>query len=66
VLRSTPSVQSSGSCEQAAEECVPERISARQRLRLLQERAAKLHTIKEHLQRLSKERREAANPTAGK
>ncbi|CAE7260080.1 Arsb [Symbiodinium natans] len=45
-----------GSCEQATEEYAPEANSSRQRLRLLQERAAKLHAIKEHLQRLSRQR----------
>ncbi|CAE7302427.1 Arsb, partial [Symbiodinium sp. CCMP2456] len=49
ILRSTPSAQSSGSCEQPHEEHAPEQSSAQQRLRLLQERAAKLHVIKEHL-----------------
>eukprot|EP00439_Symbiodinium_sp_Y106_P081268 s24_g20.t1 len=57
ILRSTPSAQSSGSCEQPHEEHAPEQSSAQQRLRLLQERAAKLHVIKEHLQRLSQQRR---------
>ncbi|CAE7235136.1 Arsb [Symbiodinium sp. CCMP2592] len=57
ILRSTPSAQSSGSCEQPHEEHASEQSSAQQRLRLLQERAAKLHVIKEHLQRLSQQRR---------
>ena len=54
-----------GSYDQPAEENPLERSAERQRLRSLQERAAKLHAIKDHLQRISRQRRQAADEKSG-